>query len=135
MPRSTSTLAIPLEKNYPPVRVIGQPVRIQWKKLAIVTTGETRFIRYDDIIYCKSVSNYTTIYVQGGKSYMCSKTLKDVQAKLPSDQFLRIHDSYVVNVQSITCLKKKTGELEIENNLLLPISRARKTAIYGLLSL
>ena len=135
MQRSTSTLAIPLEKSYPPLRVVDQPSRLQWRKLAIVTTEETRFIRFDDIIYCKSVSNYTTIYVQGGKSYMCSKTLKEIEAKLPSDQFLRVHDSYLVNVQSITCLKKKTGELEIENNLLLPISRAKKTAIYQLLSL
>ncbi|RYZ30648.1 MAG: LytTR family transcriptional regulator [Chitinophagaceae bacterium] len=135
MQRSTLPLALPLEKAYPHLRVVDEPVRLKWRKLAIVTTEETRFVPYDDILYCKSLSNYTTIYVQGGKSYLCSKTLKDIEAKLPSDQFLRIHDSYLVNVQSVTCLKKKTGEMEIENTILLPISRAKKTAIYQLFNL
>lgn len=135
MQTSTSPLAIPSVKSNPPLRVLEQPARLRWRKLAIVTTEEIRFIRFEDIIYCKSVSNYTNVYVQGGRTYLCSKTLKDIEAKLPADQFLRIHDSYVVNIECITSLKKKTGEMEIENNLLLPISRAKKAAIYQLFNL
>lgn len=135
MQRSTSTIAIALEKSYPPLRIVDEPVRLKWKKLAIITTEEVRFIRFEDIVYCKSVSNYKTIYVQGGKSYFCSKTLKDIEDKLPKESFLRIHHSYLVNLHCITSLRKKTGEMEIDNKLLLPISRTQKKVLYEMLGL
>ena len=96
---------------------------------------EVRFISFEEIIYCKSINNYTTVFIQGGKSYLCSKTLKDIESKLPSDVFFRIHHSYLVNLQSITALKKQSCEVEIENKLMLPVSRTQKTALYELLGL
>ena len=109
--------------------------KIAWKKLAVSTSNEVRFIPFEAIIYCKATSNYTTVYVQGGTSYLCCKTLKDVEARLPADMFIRIHHSYLVNLHCITSLKKNTGELEIENKLLLPISRNKKMELYELFNL
>ncbi len=67
---------------------------------------EVRFIAFEDIIYCKSTNTYTTIFVSGGKSYLCCKILKEIETKLPGDQFSSIHQSYVVNLQCIVALKK-----------------------------
>jgi len=135
MERLKSPVIIPLEKSYPVLRIANERASINWKKLAVTTTDEVRFISYDDISYCMSASNYTTIFLRDGKSYFCSRTLKDIEDKLPKEGFLRIHHSYLVNLQCITSLKKKTGEIEIENKRLLPISRTQKKALYEMLGL
>jgi two-component system, LytTR family, response regulator len=107
--------------------------KINWKKLAVTNLDEIRFIPFDDIIYCKSINNYTTVFVQNGKSYLCCKTLKEIASNLPEKQFVRIHHSYLVNIQCITALKKHNNELELNNAISLPISRTQKTSLYYLL--
>ena len=107
--------------------------KTQWKKLAVANLDETRFIPFDEIMYCKSINNYTTVFVQNGKSYLCCKTLKETASSLPDNQFVRIHRSYLVNIQCISALKKHDNELELNNTISLPISRTQKTSLYYLL--
>ena len=134
MDYSASALSIPIKKSDNSLKALQpQPAKRNWKKLAIPSMEEVRFIPFEDILYCKSTNNYTTVFVKGGKSYMCCKILKEIEARLPADQFFRIHQSYLVNLECVTCLKKHTGELEIENKLLLPVSQIKKTALYKLL--
>jgi two-component system LytT family response regulator len=131
-----ATSIVPIEKTYFPLRILqNSPESTLWRKLAVNSGDEIRFIPFEEIIYCKSTSNYTTVYMLGGKSHVFSKTLKDIEAKLPADLFLRIHNSYVVNLDFITSLKKQTSELEVENRVLLPVSRTKKKALYQLLGL
>lgn len=130
-----SAVAIPLKKNYGNLIAIPPVKKTLLRKLAVSLSDEVRFIAFEDIIYCKSTSNYTTIFTQDGKSCLCCKTLKDIEAKLPPDSFIRIHHSYLVNLNSITAFKKQSCELEIDNKLLLPVSRTHKMALYELLGL
>jgi two-component system LytT family response regulator len=100
--------------------------KIKWQKLAVHTMDEIRFIPFDDIVYCSAQINYTKIFTRDGKSFLCSKTLKDIENKLPGEDFLRIHHSHLVNLNDITALKKQDGKLEISNEILLPYSRNMK---------
>ena len=107
--------------------------KTQWKKLAVANLDEIRFIPFDEIMYCKSINNYTTVFVQNGKSYLCCKTLKETASGLPDNQFVRIHHSYLVNIQYITSLKKNDNALELNNTISLPISRTQKKSLHYLL--
>jgi two-component system LytT family response regulator len=100
--------------------------KVKWQKLSVHNMDEIRFIPFDDILYCNSQINYTKIFTRDGKSYLCSKTLKEVEKNLPEDLFIRIHHSYLVNINDITALKKQDGKLEISNEILLPYSRNMK---------
>ncbi len=112
------------------LRMIPPGKKNHFQKLALPGMEETRFIAFQDIIYCQSVNNYTTIITRQGRTFTCCKTLKDVESRLPADQFIRIHASYLVNMQDITALKKKRDwEIEINNELLLPVSRLKKEAL------
>lgn len=109
------------------LRMIPPGKKNNFQKLALPGMEETRFIAYNDIMYCQSVNNYTTITTRQGKAFTCCKTLKDVESRLPGDLFIRIHASYLVNMQDITALKKRRNwEIEINNELLLPVSRLKK---------
>ncbi len=135
MNMSTPASTIPLQKSFGSLKALPAPKKISWKKLAVAMTDEIRFIPFEEIVYCMATSNYTTIFIQNGTSYLCCKTLKDIEARLPSDTFIRIHQSYLVNLHCITSLKKQTSELEIDNKLLLPVSRNKKTELYELFNL
>lgn len=115
------------------LKLLPPDKKTQWKKLAVANLNETRFIPFDEIMYCKSINNYTTVFVQNGKSYLCCKTLKEIASNLPEEQFVRIHRSYLVNIQCITALKKHDNELELNNAISLPISKTQKISLYYLL--
>lgn len=113
-----------------PLRIIPPGKRNNWQKLAVTGIDEIRFLSWNDIIYCRSVSNYTTIFTRQGRSFTCCKTLKDIESRLPAEMFIRIHASYLVNMQDITALKGR-GKLEVEvnNGIVLPVSRLKRKAL------
>lgn len=135
MKTTNQAIAIPLPERSEPFKVLQVSKKMLFKKLAITVNDEVKFIAYEDIIYCKSTSNYTTVFTRFDTSYLCSKTLKDVESKLPQDLFFRIHHSYVVNVQCIVSLKKQCCELELENHLRIPFSGNKKSELYKLLGI
>ena len=113
-----------------PLRLIPPGKKSVFQKIAISGMGETRFIAFADIVYCQSVNNYTNVFTRQGSSLTCCKTLKDIEAKLPEDLFIRIHASFLVNIQDITALKRRQNwEVEINNKQLLPVSRLKKETL------
>ncbi|MES2774411.1 MAG: LytTR family DNA-binding domain-containing protein [Bacteroidota bacterium] len=128
-------ITIPLQERSDAFKVLQVFKKIPIKKLAIAVNEEVRLIAFEDILYCKSTSNYTTIFTRSDKSYLCSKTLKEVESKLPQDIFFRIHQSYIVNLQCIVSLKKQCCELELENQLHIPFSVTKKSELYKLLGI
>jgi two-component system LytT family response regulator len=103
--------------------------KVTWQKLAVHAQDEVRFIPFNEILYCAAQINYTKIFTRNGKVLLCSKTLKDVEENLPDNQFIRIHHSYLVNINEITAMKKKDAMLEINYETLLPVSRNMKKVV------
>ncbi len=53
-----------------------------------------------DIYYIEAERNYCRIYSKG-KEYLLVMTLKDINDKLPQGHFVRVHRSYIVNVEHV----------------------------------
>jgi DNA-binding LytR/AlgR family response regulator len=60
-------------------------------------------IKYDDIIYIEASQNYVTIHLTN-KSHLIYLTMKELEDFLPSDRFIRVHKSYLINEQKITSI-------------------------------
>ncbi len=105
-------------------------------KIALPLAGKTIFVEPDDIIYCKSDGNYTTIFFKDGKKEVFSKKIKDIEAVFHNTLFFRVHNSYLVNTNFITEYVKNEGHyLVLENGATVPVSRAKKSALFDLLSI
>ena len=92
----------------------------------IPTTNGFTFVNKQDIIYCKSDSNYTHIYTTD-KEILVSKTLKSIQQLLPEDDFLRVHHSFLVNLSHLKEYSRKDGGFVIlSNNKKISVSNSRK---------
>ncbi|WP_026947034.1 LytR/AlgR family response regulator transcription factor [Algoriphagus marincola] len=69
-------------------------------------------INEEEIIFAKAEGLYTRIYTST-KFYMLREILKEVEEKLDPNDFLRVHKSYLVNVNQIVAYNSK--EIKISN--------------------
>lgn len=86
--------------------------------LAITTTTGLTFVKRKEVLYCCSDGAYTKIYLAGGRKLTVSKNLKEVETSLNDEEFIRIHNSHLINLNhavgyinnSYNCVKMSNGE-------------------------
>ena len=86
--------------------------------LAITTKTGLNFIRRSEIMYCLSDGSYTNVHLEGGRKLTVSKNLKEVENTLTDPQFVRIHNSHLINLAHAksyinnghNCVKMSDGE-------------------------
>ena len=96
--------------------------------LTLSTTDGWTVVRKSEIIHCESFKNYTTINLNNGQ-HTISKSLKEVEAKLPGESFYRVHHSHLINVNYLDKVQKADGgEIILKNNARIPLAKSRKKA-------
>jgi len=79
------------------------------------TGSQTIFIKSDykmvqvdlnAITYIESQNEYIRVFVENEKPVMTLLSMKAIEERLPTDKFMRIHRSYIVNLQKITLVSK-----------------------------
>lgn len=85
------------------------------------------FIEVSDIIYCKSDNVYCDIYTRTKGKLTYTKKMKDLEAELPNNTFIRCHNSHIVNKNFVFRYSKiDGGALILTNDSIIPVSRSRK---------
>ncbi len=79
---------------------------------------------YNEIIYIEGLKDYVKIHREGGKKPLLSLTsMKSLEERLPENSFMRIHRSYIINLDKISSLDKSSVQLE---EISLPVSDSYK---------
>jgi DNA-binding LytR/AlgR family response regulator len=73
----------------------------------------------DDIYYLEADRNYCQVYTKTN-SYLLVNTLKNMENKLPPQQFQRVHRSYIVNLKHINEVAQ--NHITVEDKI-LPLSK------------
>ncbi|MBT0608181.1 LytR/AlgR family response regulator transcription factor [Aequorivita echinoideorum] len=81
-----------------------------------------RKVFLNELRYIEALGDYVKLVTEHDSLVVLS-TMKAFQALLPDERFLRIHKSYIVNLEKVQRYNSKTIELEKEK---LPLSRNRK---------
>ena len=90
-------------------------------------------IALDEILYIKGVGDYVKIYTnENARPLITQMSLKSVEEKLPSDRFVRIHRSYIVNMDRIKTIER--GRIVFGREY-IPISDSYKERFNELLKL
>ncbi|MDC8006044.1 response regulator [Aureisphaera galaxeae] len=98
---------------------------LERKRIVLKTTSTYYTLLEDDIIYCKADGSYTHVYAVNEESIMVSKTLKMVEELLSEGQFVRCHNSYIVNKDHIVKYKVN-GTLITSSGDKIPVSSRKK---------
>jgi len=84
----------------------------------------------ENIIRCSSDSNYTILFLKNKQKVIASRTLKEIEEMLEDYPFLRVHHSYVVNLNEIEkYIKGDGGYLLMSDGSNIDVSRSRKEAL------
>jgi len=75
----------------------------------------------EDIIYIESLKDYVVVHRQNNEDLKVKYTLSAVEKMLPSNQFLRIHRSFIISLKKVTAYT--TNSVEI-GRIELPIGRS-----------
>jgi two-component system LytT family response regulator len=103
-------------------------------KLILSLQDGFQCILFDDLIYCKSDGGYTTFYLSDGRSFMASKSIKEFENQLPESNFVRTHQSYIVNMAYVDKYDK-TGYLYLKNRERIPVSTRKKDIVISLIAI
>lgn len=96
-------------------------------KICIATSEGFEFINIADIYYCEASGSYTSFVLANGKKLLVSKHLKEYENLLNDQQFMRVHNSYLINLREVKKYVKSDGGYIIMNNDdLVSISRNKK---------
>ncbi len=78
-------------------------------------------IKVSDIVFLESEGEYIRLHLESGRSVTTFYRLKNMETELPASQFMRIHRSYIVNLNSIVSYER--GRVYISEREYLPIGQ------------
>jgi len=92
---------IKLEKEVP------EQVDTNNEFLFLKSDYKIRRINFNDILYIEGLKDYVKVFIHGSdKPVLSLITLKALEAKLPEAKFMRVHRSFIVNLERIDTIER-----------------------------
>lgn len=84
-------------------------------------------VRFDDILYVEGLKDYVKICLSGGRrSVLALTAMRTVENYLPTDKFMRVHRSFIVNMERAEALDR--GQI-VFGEKRIPVSDSYKDAV------
>ncbi|MBA6355041.1 MULTISPECIES: LytTR family DNA-binding domain-containing protein [unclassified Colwellia] len=99
--------------------------------IKINSAGKIEIIASNQVVFCKAAGDYVEINLKDHQQRLFTGSLKELESSLPKT-FLRVHRSYLVNVEFINSLNTKSshqtetsgaGFLQLHDAVEVPVSR------------
>jgi two-component system, LytTR family, response regulator LytT len=88
--------------------------------LFIKSDYKIRRINFDEIHYIEGLKDYVKVYLKTEKNPILTlSSLKALESKLPESKFMRVHRSFIVNLDSISIIERNRI---VFGNLRIPIT-------------
>jgi two-component system LytT family response regulator len=108
---------------------IRNPNRIS-QKISLHTSEKIIIVQLSEIIRCKSDNNYTTFHLENGQKILVSKTLKYYADMLKEHEFIRVHQSHLINTKYIKeFIKSDGGYLILKDKSNIPVSIRKRNEV------
>jgi two-component system LytT family response regulator len=97
-------------------------------KITVPTKTAIELVSPDEIMYIEASSNSSVVTFTNGKQVSSSKSLKDFESNLCKEDigFIRIHNSFIINVQCVSKYLKEDGGYVVINKKNIPVSKQKK---------
>ncbi|MBN2666912.1 MAG: response regulator transcription factor [Bacteroidales bacterium] len=87
----------------------GEPEKVESNSefLFLKSDYKIRRINFNDILYIEGLKDYVKVYTAGeSKPLLSLITMKLLEAKLPAAKFMRVHRSFIVNLERIETIER-----------------------------
>lgn len=104
------------------------------KKIVLKELDAIHIIKVKDLICCEASGIYTTFFIDNNKQIVVSKNLKEYEEILEPYDFLRVHNSFLINANKIEKFEKNDGGfLIMEGGQRVPVSQRKKDVVISFL--
>lgn len=117
----------PIELQQEQVKIVKEVYNNEGSQLILSLQDSFQVIDLKELMYCQSDKGYTSFYCSNNKRFMASKTLKEFEDQLLKANFIRPHQSYMVNLTFIDKYDK-SGVIFLKNGQQIPVSSRKKEA-------
>jgi two-component system LytT family response regulator len=105
---------------------LSQPA-LAVSKIAIPTMEGLQMVPINSIISCGADSNYTVFNVKNRQKIIVSRTLKEIEEMLEEFPFVRVHHSFLINLNEVEkYVRGDGGYLIMSDGSSIDVSRSRK---------
>ncbi|HLI93709.1 MAG TPA: LytTR family DNA-binding domain-containing protein [Puia sp.] len=88
-------------------------------------------VKFEDILFCEGMKDYTQIYIRGrSEPILTLNNLKSFSSKLPAEEFIRVHRSYIISLAHIDSIAR--NEIYIGKKI-IPIGDSFKDDFYQII--
>ncbi len=130
---TASVSAAPPDATAPSARTLTLDDR-----LFVEAHGRSRFLRVSDVVSIVADGDYSQIAAANGQRWLVPRSLREWEARLPSQQFARVHRSVIVNLECVEHVETVFGRGQLVHlrgqATPVPMSRrrgARLKALFG----
>lgn len=97
------------------------------KTIALSASDGISFVKMSDILRVEANGRYAKFYLLNKETIVVSKTLGDFEEILSANQFFRIHDSSIINLNHVKkYIRGDGGTVLLSDNTELDVARRRK---------
>jgi len=102
-----------------------------WTQIKVKESGLVSFVPVEEIRWIEAYDNYIKVRTKTDKLHLVRMPLREVEAKLNSDQFKRIHRSTIVAIKEVVAIHQDNGQYRVllKDNCTLKLSRTFKKSI------
>lgn len=101
--------------------------RGQKPKICITSLQGFQVVKLPDIMYCEASGNYTIFHLENQQPVCAARTMHEYETVLEDSGFVRIHKSFLVNLEHVKQYHRgEGGTIIMTNNAELDVSRRRK---------
>jgi len=90
-----------------------------------ISLGYRSNVNPKDILFIRADSNYTHVYLEGGRTIVAAITLGSLAKRLSQYQFIRPNRSVLVNLNYTFGFEDSKSHIRMFNNEIVPVSRRR----------
>jgi DNA-binding LytR/AlgR family response regulator len=107
-----------------------QAYKAQTKDVYVKHDGRYVRISYEDILYFENIGDYVRIRAKSA-NYIIYSTLKSIDAKLQDPRFVKVHRTFIINIDQIKDIEENTLVI---SDAVIPISRAHRPGLMNRLN-
>jgi two-component system LytT family response regulator len=100
--------------------------------ISIRADYKTSLVRYSNIVYLESAGEYVRLHLADGGELVTLFRLKNMESSLPSDRFVRVHRSFIINLDHVTGYTK--GRVFLTGDEYAPIGENYKESFVAIVN-
>lgn len=100
-----------------------EPQQPKLNSVFIKASDQIINVKLNDVLYVEAYGDYVNFHTKETR-YLVHATMKGIENKLPSDQFIRVHRSFIVRFDKIDLIEESIIQI---NKKLIPIGESYRS--------